>query len=258
VNKDTKKPDLSKVNAISKNLTESLEKNWGKRYIKAKIERFDSGTTNLSNETNFSFFEIKKSISPIYTLVNSSSDLTKQKNKILEKYSKMIDNYYNLMDMVDDQVDENTINSLEIIGKVLTNRKKKIESAFNRLVVDDSWNAIKIQEEFSYVLVRLLKDILESTSISISNGLKQNTVYEDIVKILNSFYGCLGIYTKEYKANDEYSDNDMDNLHLIPSQDDEIKDKSYQNKIKSVDSLAYLFDDSIVILEANIVVWRVS
>ena len=105
---------------------------------------------------------------------------------------------------------------------------------------------------------KLLKDILESTSTSISNGLKQNNVYENIIKILNSFYSHLGIYTKEYKANDEYDDNDLDNIKPTVSQDDEIKDKNYHNKIKSVESLAYLFDEDVVILEANITVWRIS
>jgi hypothetical protein len=55
-----------------------------------------------------------------------------------------------------------------------------------------------------------------------------------------------------------YTDDDLVSINPTVSQDGEIKDKNYQNKIKSVESLAYLFEDNIVVLEANIVVWRIS
>jgi hypothetical protein len=259
VNEDMKQPDLSKTNEISKKLKDCLEKYFGRKYIQAKAEDLENNTTNFSNDNNnLSFFEIIKTKPPIYTSINTSGDLSEHKKVIQNNYKKLIDDYYDLFEKVEDQLDDNTIESLEFIGKLLDNRKKKIESAFKKFVPDDSWSITKIQDEFSYVLVKLLKDILESTSISISNGLKQNTVYEDVVKLFNSFYSYLGIYTKEYKANDEYSDNDLDSINPSVSQDDEIKDKSYQNKIKSVHSLAYLFEGNIVVLEANIVVWRIS
>ncbi len=260
MNEDMKQPDLSKTNEISKKLKDCLEKNFGRKYIQAKVEVSENNATNLSSDNNLSFFEIKKTKPPIYTSINTSDDLSEYKKVIQNNYQKLIDDYYDLIfhEDLEDQLDDNTMESLEFIGKFLDSRKKKMESAFKKFVLDDSWSITKIQDEFSYVLVKLLKDILESTSISISNGLKQNTVYEDVVKLFNSFYSYLGIYTKEYKANDEYSDNDLDSINPSVSQDDEIKDKSYQNKIKSVDSLAYLFEGNIVVLEANIVVWRIS
>ena len=262
MNEDIKKPDLSRIKTSGALLKKCLEKWYRKIYIQEKAEAPENDITNLSNNNNFSFFEIKKTKPPIYTSINSLSDLSECKKTVQDNYKKLIDEYGYLFEEVEDELNENTIESLEIISKLLDNRKKKMESAFNKFKPDDSWDTAKIQDEFSHVLVNILKDILEVTSISISNGLKQSRSkvyeYEHIIKILNRFYSDLGIYTKEYKVNEMYTDEDLVNINIIASQDDEIKDKSYQNKIKSVESLAYLFEDSIVVLEANIVGWRIS
>lgn len=213
----------------------------------------------LSKKDNFKDSEIINKNPAIYTKINSVIELSEQKKNILDQYKVLIDKYYDLFEKVENELDDNTIDSLEIIGKLLENRQKRMDSAFRRFVPDDSWDVLKIQEEFSHVLVKVLKDILESTSISISNGLKQSNVYKDIIKILNSFYTDLGIYTKEYKVGEVIDDDDWDNINNVTSQDDEIKDdKNYQNKIKSVESLAYLFDEDVVILEASISIWRIS
>jgi len=260
MNKNIEKPDLEQTNIIITGLKNCLEKYFGKKYIQTKMEVLEENNlNNLETKCNdFTIFEVIKKNPPIYTLLNSSSDLAERKNYIKDKYKEVIDEYYYLFEEVEHDLDEKTIESLEIIGKLLENRQKKMDSAFKKFVPDDSWDITKIQDEFSHVLVKILKDILESTSISISNGLKQNSVYEHIIKILNSFYSHLGIYTKEYKANDEYNDNDLDSIKPTVSQDDIIKDNSYKNKIKSVESLAYLFDEDVVVLEANITVWRMS
>ncbi|MBT3280430.1 hypothetical protein HOB87_07485 [Candidatus Woesearchaeota archaeon] len=259
MNEDIKKPDLSHIQTSGTLLKNCLEKWFGRIYIQEKAEVPENDITNLSNNNNnFSFFEIKKTNPPIYTSINSLSDLSECKKTVQDSYKKLIDEYGDLFEEVGDELNENTIESLEIISKLLDNRKKKIESSFNKFKPDDSWDIAKIQDEFSHVLVNILKDILEVTSISISNGLKQSSVYEKIIEILNSFYSYLGIYTKEYKVNEMYTDDDLVSINPTVSQDGEIKDKNYQNKIKSVESLAYLFEDNIVVLEANIVVWRIS
>lgn len=258
MNEDIKKPDLSHIKTSGTHLKKCLEKWFGRIYIQEKAEAPENDITNLSNNNNFSFFEIRKTKPPIYTSINSSSDLSKCKKTVQDNYKKLIDEYGDLFDEVAHDLNENTIEGLEIISKILDNRKKKMESALNKFKPDDSWDTARIQDEFSHVLVNILKDILEATSISISNGIKKNTVYEEIIAILNRFYSDLGIYTKEYKVNEKYTDEDLVNINITASQGDEIKDKNYQNKIKSVESLAYLFEDNIVILEANIVGWRIS
>ncbi len=260
MNENIKKPELSKILDISTKIKDCLEKHYGKKYIQAKKQISEEGTDDsLNSENIFKHFEIIRANPPIYTLINSPSDLSDQINNIKDKFNKLIDEYYTLVEKVLYQLDENTINGLDIIGKLLENRRKKMESSFKKFVPDPSWNTSRIQDEFSHVLVKVLKDILESTSNSISNGFKQNEVYEDIIKILNSFYNHLGVYTKEYKVNEIINDNDdWESINAITSEDNEIKDNSYKDKIKAVDSLAYLFDNKVVILEANVKVWRIS
>jgi len=260
MNKNIKKPDLSKIHKVNVDGKNCLENYFGKKYIQSKIDAAENSdkSNSIINSNTFSSFNIVKENAPIYTSINSISDLIEQKNNIIDKYNKLVNEYGELLDRVEDQLDDNTMDSLGIIEKLLINRKKKIDSAFQKFIVDDSWDTAKIKDEFSHLLVKVIKDILESTSISISNGLKQNNIYEDIIKILNAFYSYLGIYTKEYKVGEVINDdNDWNNINT--SQDDEIKDdKSYQNKIKSVESLAYLFDEDVVVLEANVVIWRIS
>jgi len=161
---------------------------------------------------------------PIPKLINSKLDLENIKKIIFIEYNKMIDRYYDLFDNVEDQLDEKTIKSLEIIGKLLENRQKRMESLFKRFMPDDSWNIIKIQNKFNSLLVDFLKDILEATSESIANGLKENTVYEDIFKIIGDFYRYVGVNI--------YNDTTSQEIQI--NIDSMFKDKNLLNIVKKL------------------------
>ncbi len=259
---EIKKPDFEKIMNAAMALKESLQKYFGKEYLE-KIEPNSKNDLSEANKSlNLDIFRIDKNKDPLYKAINSSEDLNNAKKNILEEYANnVVNDYWEYFDKVYDDLDENSRKSLEIIGKTFQKKQKKIESSLKKFILDDGWDIEKIQKEFSSLLQNILRDLLDSTIDPINNGMKSSglNVYEKTASILNNFLHDLGVYTKEYKAGEEYSDEELEQ-YLSPriSEDSEIKDKSYQNKIESVDSLAYLFEDDVVIREANIVVWRIS
>lgn len=256
---DLNKPDFSQVNKISAIGKNVLEQYFGKKYIEVKTKTPEN-RKNTNNSESFECYTIVKKEKPIYKKINSIDGLDKLKQEIMASYEEnIIDYFWDLFDKVEDQIDDSTIKSLEILGKTFENRKKKMGSAFKKLKPEPLWDIDRIQKEFSYLLKNVLEDILNSTLDSISNGIKnsQFSVYDNVLNIVNNFLSKLGIYTKEYKVGDK-CDNELDNLNIRPSDDKEIKSKDYQDIISSVDSLAYLFEEDFPVREASVAVWRVS
>ncbi len=254
--------DFLKIREVSKQLKEVLINYFGRKYVEIKEQTTDS-TNGLSQDHAFdiNIFKIERSKEPIYNQVNSESDLTRIKEEIKEFYkTKVVDQYWEFVDSVEGQVDEKTLESMEMIGKSLQNRQKKLESSFKKFKIEDNWDIGRTQKEFSIILKNFIKDILEATLLSITNGMKnsQLTVYDDAQKILNEFFQFVGVYTKEYKAGDKYSEDDLENLSIEISSDAELKDSSYKDVIRSVESLAYMFDEHFCVYEATVTVWRVS
>jgi len=250
------KPNFDKIREINSNGKETLEKYFGKKYIVEKKREMAKGTLS-DNGDKFKIFTIQRDKAPIYKAINSESDLNTIKKNILDEYKKMVDLFLDLFDRVEEQLDDNSIHSLEIISNTLENRQRKLNSTLNKFIINETWDISKIQKEFSLTLQKSLQDILESTIPSISNGAKTNSIYDEVIQFINDFLIYLGIYTTEYKVGDKCDDN-IENLNIQVSKNSEIKDKSFQDTISSVESLAYLFEDDFPVLEATVTVWKVS
>jgi len=254
----TKKPNMNLVYDLIIDLKNTLEKSFGKIYIEKKQMKstLDNNLEEKIYETT-KLFELQQNKKPIYRQINSQEDLTKIKDEIKKEYKETVKNFWELFDKVEDQLDDNIVDSLEIIGKTLDNRYKKMDSSFKKFKIDDSWNIEETQIEFSKILQKNLKDILESTISSIYNGSKFNNVYNKVAEILNEFYSHLGIYTQKFKIGENISDK-TEFINIIEMQQTEIKDISFKDKISYVESPAYLFNSDTIILEAKVSVWRVS
>lgn len=256
--KEIRKPDMNLINTLANKIQEILENKFGLIYVRQQSVSVKED--NLEEDVNLTvtnLFLIEKENEPIYKKINSEDDLNKIKEEIKNWYKGTIDKFWELFEKVEDQLDKNIVDSLEIIGNTLQNREKKLVSAFKKFKVEDSWDIEQIQNEFARLLQKQLKDILESTMPSIHTGLHVNTIYEKVIKILNTFYGSLGIYTKEFAINDNISDV-TEYIEIIQSPNNEIKDSSYKDKISYVETPTYLFEHEVIVLEAKVSVWRIS
>ena len=252
------KPDINKFRSLIDDLKAVFENGFGQVYVEDK-RSVSNDKDKLENiqDLGSSIFKLEQNNAPIYRKINSEDDLFRIKDEIKNEYKNAIENFYDLFEKVEDQLDASVVESLEIIGKTLDNRVRKLDSSFKKFKIEGSWDIKKIQDEFSKILLKQLADILESTMPSINIGIKTNSVYEKVVPILNDFYGSLGIYTKEFVMGDDIS-NITNYIEIIQMPNDEIKDISFKDKISYVESPAYLFESEFVILEAKVSVWRVS
>ena len=249
---------MSLTHAIVSKLKQCLENGFGQVYIEQKKKILnDENPSNSIQKSDLDLFKIEKCHEPIYTKINSLSDLVKIKEDIRVEYKNTIDTFFDLFEKVEDQLDDSVVDSLEIIGKVLQSRNRKIESAFKKFKPEDSWGIVTMQSEFAKLLIKVLKDILESTMPSIHTGIKASNVYDKVVDILNQFYGTLGIYTKEFKVGDSISDQTQ-YIDIVEMPNEEVKDLHFKDKVSFIESNAYLFDDELVVYEAKVGVWRVS
>jgi len=252
------KPDIDVLHSLVSKIKTTLESGFGQVYIEDKKDSL-SGEVQSENTNNldFTLFKLEQTNEPIYKKINSPDDLLKIKEEIKKEYQNTIDDFQDLLDKVEDQLELKVVESLEIIGKTLLNRKKKLDSSFNKFKIEDSWSIGEVQNEFGRLLVKQLKDILESIMPSVNIGIKTNNVFDKVLVILNSFYSFLGIYTKEFNIGDDIS-NMTSYIEIIQMQNDEIKNISFKDKVSYVGSLAYLFEEEVIIVEAEVSVWRVS
>lgn len=255
---EIKKPNISALYSLIDSLKTVFENGFGQVYIESKRKLSDD-KEQLENiqDLDSNIFKIEQKNEPIYKKINSADDLFQIKEEIKKEYKKTIDNFYDLLDKVEIQLNDNGVKSLEIIGRTLDNRARKLDSSFKKFKTEDSWGIEKTQVEFAKILLKQLKDILESIMPSINTGVQTNNVYERVAEILNTFYSSLGIYTKEFAINDDISDI-TSYIQIIQMPNAEIKDISFKDKISYVESPAYLFDTEFIILEAKVSVWRVS
>ena len=252
------KPDIDVLHSLVSKIKTTLESGFGQVYIEDKKDSL-SGEVQSENTNNldFTLFKLEQTNEPIYKKINSPDDLLKIKEEIKKEYQNTIDDFQDLLDKVEDQLELKVVESLEIIGKTLLNRKKKLDSSFKKFKIEDSWSIGEVQNEFGRLLVKQLKDILESIMPSVNIGIKTNNVFDKVLVILNSFYSFLGIYTKEFNIGDDIS-NMTSYIEIIQMQNDEIKNISFKDKVSYVGSLAYLFEEEVIIVEAEVSVWRVS
>ncbi len=247
------------IHTIKDGMKKILEDGFGQIYIRPK-KNMSSDVIEVEEEksVDLDLFKIPKTINPIYKRINSKDDLFNIKEEIKDKYKKVINDFFIFLEKAEDQIDDEVVSSLEIIGKTLQNRNRKLDSALKRFNVEDSWSIERIQSEFVKTLQKSLKDILASTMPAISTGIKTDyDVYEKVVVILNTFYTELGIYTKEFNVGDNIAD-ETQYIELIEMKNDEIQDKSFKDTISHVESSAYVFEEEFIILEAKVSVWKVS
>ena len=248
------RPEMSNIVSISLKLKDVLVKSYKKRYVEIKEIPVES----IGDEQiyDLGIFNIDQKEEPIYKGLSSESDLARVKSEILEYYKKdVIAEFSDLLEDVKNIVDENTLESLGMIRKTLVHRQKKMDSAFKKFKTDDLADVSSIKKEFAQVLEKATRDLMEATLISISNGVNtcQFDVYDDVIKILNGYFEYLGIYTKEYKVGDNSDDE-----NVLISATELTTDATKKDKIKSINSLAYLFEDDRCVLEANVTAWRIS
>jgi len=255
-------PKFDRIREVADGLKATLKNDFGRVYVESiEIDETKSVNEEELTSTLLERFTIEKSGDPIYKRVNSEEDLQELKKEIMEFYSKsVVDDYWGFFDNAENQLDQDTAKSLEIIGKTLQNRQKKLDASLRKFQIDDSWGIDKIQKEFASVLQAVARDIVESTLPSIENGFRASglNVYEDTHRFVDQFLKFLGIYTKLYEAGYKIEDEEIHNFEIAVAENEEIKDKSFQNNIRSVESLAYLFEEDLPVMEAKITVWRVS
>ncbi len=259
--KQPTQPDLGRIREVANTLKKALKDYFGRVYVEVVESQEFKSDGDVMLSFSMEEFTIDKAGDPIYKKINSVEDLATVKKEIFDFYNdKVVDRYWDVYDKATAQLDDDTEKSLEIIGKTLQNRSKRLKSTLGKFKIDDGWDIDRMQNEFSVVLGNAISDIIESSLPSMENGLRATglNIYEDTHKILDQFLEFLGIYTLKYKAGDKIEDGDYHTLEIVTSEEGKTKDKSLQETIRTVESLAYLFEDDFPVLGAKVTVWKVS
>lgn len=245
--------DFNRLFEVVEKNKKCLEKYYKVVYIKNKTSQKEEKIEETKND--LSLFKIEKKREPIFNKIISIDSLEKVKDEIKNEYKNFIDDFLEYFERVEGQLNENQIKSFEIIEKTLNNRGKKLNSTIDRFQVEDNWKVFKIKEEFYFKIEQNLKDIINTLTPTISTGLKENSAYEGVLKIFNQFLSKLGIYTKEFKEDEECDYNILDPQEC---DDCDTKDKTKRDIIKEILSYPYLIDENRVVAEGRVIIWRIK
>lgn len=244
-----------KLDDLNANFKPLLEDKFGKKYVSDIV--IDKSSDGDSVQSYLSYFAIKRNDVVIKDQITSQENLTNVKNIIITDYEKFTQDCIDYYGRVHDCLDDKMAKSLGIIIKTFKSRMKKLKNALDRFTVQDSWNIATLGLEFEQVLVRFLKDLIENTIRPISTGLSEHQIYQDILIIFNTYLARLGVSTCDYKAGHKVCDDDWNYLRPVPVDDSETPDSALKNMIKTVYSYPYVIGDSVVVLEGEVVLWKV-
>lgn len=246
--------ELIKFNIEFKKL---LKDEYGIIYVEnKKVVSKNTNDITVSSNDILSYFEIDKDKKSIFEDIESIDDLKTIKDKILENYLKLINNFGDYYFRVDNQLDDKNKQSFEILGKVLKNRKKKLETNLKKFKTEDSWNIERIQEELYLRLQPRLKEIIDDLIRPIEVGLMENNAYEGVITEFNAFLASLGIYTKSFDVGYKLEDDDSCFLELVSEDNSDTVGAEKVNTIKSVKSYIYLIGDNKIICEGKAVIFK--
>ena len=244
---------IIEIEKIASKLKECLENDFNMIYLEIKGDSKEN--IQIDTQDNLSKFKIEKDKDPIFDKIISIDTLSEVKKDIKDEYDKFMNEFLDFFDRAEDQLNDKDTQSFEIIEKTIKNRAKKINSAIDKFIPEDSWNTAKIREEFYFKIGRNIKDIIESLISTISVGMKENSAYDGILKILNKFLSQLGVYTLDLDTNTKY-----ENLEFLEPQeceDCQTKDINKKDTIKEILSYPYILDNERIIIEGKVILWKV-
>ena len=156
-----------------------LQNDYNLVYFEKRVGQISDKMEEKEDDNQFlHLFEIQQKEDSIFSKISSIDDLKEVKEKLIQFYTQFIDNFESYFDRIEDKLDEKNIESFDIIGKTLKNRKKKLDSSIKKFKTEDSWNIAKIREELQCSLQKNLKDIIDSLIRPISTGLHESSAYE--------------------------------------------------------------------------------
>jgi len=225
--------------------------------VRAKVE-----TNNMQDDISeggyLPLFQIPQSRESIFSKITSIDKLDEVKKEVSDLLETFKDDLIDYVMRVEKQLDENNLETFDILINLLKNREKKLNTKIRKFKIEDSWKVAKIQEEFLSAIYKNLADIIYSFIRPIEVGLKENSSYEEVLKLLNRFISDLGIYTKDFQAGDKLSDKDDGFVEYQECGNCDTTDSTKKDVIKQVLSYPYLINKDDVILSGKIFVWRVK
>ena len=250
---------LDDLNSLNKRFKSLLENKYDKTYFVVIPVNQECDAANVSDV--LTCFTIENSSVFICKDITSPDKLNDMKSMISSDYDQFTQEIIDFHDRVVPSLDEQTTKSISIIAKTIKARKKKLDAAFKRFTIQDHWGVTQLGSEFESILVKFLSDLIESTIRPISVGIKNKTVssvYQNLLKMFNSYLSKLGVYTIHYDVGHRLSEDDWNVLTPIDSDDCETADKSLKDIIKSINSHPYFIGDNVLVLEGDVILWRVK
>jgi len=247
---------LDKLSTLNKGFKLLLEDKYDKTYFSDVPAAQESKSGSACDI--LAYFTIKKSSISICNDITSADKINEIKSTISTDYSQFSDEILEHCERVSTALDEQTAKSISIIAKTIKARKKKLDAALKRFTIQDHWTVAQLSSEFEFALAKFLKDLIENIIRPISTGLKEHEVYQNVLKMFNAYLAKLGVYTSNYEVGHQLSEDDWNALSPVDSDDCETSDNSLKNVIKNINSYPYLIGDNTLILEGEVILWRVS
>ena len=243
---------------LNLNLKKCLDKNYSIIYIEKKYKDEGSNIEEVSDDDILLTFEILKNKSAFFDKIKSIDDLKTVKDEFILLYKNFQNNFKDYFGRVEKQLDDKNKESFKVIYGLLKSRSKRFDSSVRKFKPDDSWDLIRIREEFFNVMQPLIKDVIEQISRPIEIGINENSAYEGVVEQLNSYLSNLGIYTNRfdinYRLNEE--NDDYDSVDIVSGEEDETDDAYKVGRIKSIKSNTYYIGDNKIVCEGKVIIYK--
>ncbi|MEA1973119.1 MAG: hypothetical protein U9N34_07500, partial [Candidatus Cloacimonadota bacterium] len=159
-----------------------------------------NGVNRSSNLNIIQSFIIpeNKQYCPVYEKIQRYSDIEDVLTDILKKSEKMTGDIEGLIDDNADGLDKNTSKALDMILNHVLKFNKTYGVRKKKELSSDSIDVNELQEEIYTFLHKIIKkNFIDRVMPAIFMGLKSDhqTIYEMVLKIVNSFIVSLGIHT---------------------------------------------------------------
>lgn len=225
--------------------------------VKPLNEPITDGDYQSSRAEIINYFIIEKSNQhPIYKQINSKKDIDMVSEKVLSLTEYLSDDLNEILDHNESQMDNNLIETIELMNRIVEKFIKAFRTASKRLEFE-SVTIDELQIDYGRYLGKELKNrfinlLIPGIYTGMING--NSDIYSLILSKVNSYLAKLGISTFIIEIGDKMN---YDNLCVLASDDNITIDYKQDETIKEICQLPYMFDETLV-AEGQAVVWRLK
>ncbi|EJF07581.1 hypothetical protein ThvES_00002930 [Thiovulum sp. ES] len=246
--------NFDKIVSLNKKFDEILTKDFGHFRPIAIVQKDSESDKDVNYLT---LFMIEKGEKSLFGKPTSHDDFESQKKKFLDEVDSFAEKFDDFLDRVEKQLSESEIESLEIIGKTIDNRTRKLISAVKKFKIDENWNLQKLSDEYLIAIDKNFSSFISEVVRVLESGIDEKPFYQQVLQIFNSFLKNIGIFTLELKAGEKLDDKKYDFIQPEECDKCNTTDRNLAHVIKNVISFPYMVAENRAIADGKVNMWRI-